>query len=339
MRFIKIFLIILSTILFATLTSYLTVKKLFYKQPPFIFTSVGDYGNTLNTDGVLDGISKSGSKFNLGLGDLSYGSISESEWCKYVKDHVGQDMPFELVIGNHDDGSDSDISKYIDCLPNKMGGFSGSYPNEYYFDYNGIARFIQISPNIRYKNEVVTFVPGNEHYKWLSDAIDSAHDSGIYWVVVTMHENCITAANKECEVGADLFNLLIQKKVDLILQGHDHSYQRSNQLSLNDKCKYIYPGEFNKNCIKEYGSSFIKGNGSVVVINGVGGQSIYDINYSDPEIGYFSKYMGANLNPSYGFTKISVSHDQLIGRFVNTTQPNGFTDFFTISKNKYSSEK
>lgn len=339
MRYIKIFLIILSTILFATLISYLTVKKLFNKQEPFIFTSVGDYGSTSNTDAVLDGIGASGSKFNLALGDLSYGSISEVEWCKYVKSHVGEDIPFELVIGNHDDGSDSDISKYLDCLPNKIEGFSGSYADEYYFDYNGIARFIQISPNIRNNGEVILFEPDNKHYKWLSNAIDSARDSGIPWVIVTMHENCITAANKICEIGSDVFNLLISKKVDLVLQGHDHSYQRSNQLALSESCNYIYPDKYNENCISGKGSSFIKGKGSVVVINGVGGQSIYNINLSDPELGYFDKYMGGNVNSSYGFTKISISPTQLTGTFINTTLPNGFSDFFTISKNKYSSEK
>src|SRR5207248_481810 len=43
----------------------------------------------------------------------------------------------------------------------------------------------------------------------------------------------IAPGEKHCEISADLFNLLIQKHVDLVLQGHEHGYERSGQFALN----------------------------------------------------------------------------------------------------------
>ena len=39
-----------------------------------------------------------------------------------------------------------------------------------------------------------------------------------------------------CEPGADLTNLLLPKKVDLVLTGHEHIYQRTKQLALGAGC-------------------------------------------------------------------------------------------------------
>ena len=47
-----------------------------------------------------------------------------------------------------------------------------------------------------------------------------------------MHKPCITVGQYDCDPGPDLFNMLVSKKVDLILSGHEHIYQRSHQLAL-----------------------------------------------------------------------------------------------------------
>lgn len=92
-----------------------------------------------------------------------------------------------------------------------------------------------------------------------------------------MHKNCITAGTKSCEIGVNLMNLLIQRRVDLVLQGHDHTYQRSQQLALGASCAAIVPGAYNPGCVVDDGSdnSYTRGAGTIIVINGNVGRCCY----------------------------------------------------------------
>ena len=45
-----------------------------------------------------------------------------------------------------------------------------------------------------------------------------------------MHKPCLSMGEYACDPGADLVNLLLQKKVDVVLSGHEHIYQRTKQL-------------------------------------------------------------------------------------------------------------
>ena len=42
-----------------------------------------------------------------------------------------------------------------------------------------------------------------------------------------MHAPCLSMGKYDCQAGRDFTNLLIDKKADLVLTGHDHIYQRS----------------------------------------------------------------------------------------------------------------
>jgi hypothetical protein len=83
-----------------------------------------------------------------------------------------------------------------------------------------------------------------------------------------------------CDIGNDLFNLLVSKKVDLILQGHDHDYQRSKQLAFNSTtCPAIQAETYNSNCVVNDGSTgtYTKGNGPVDMIVGTLGEGLVPI--------------------------------------------------------------
>jgi hypothetical protein len=206
----------------------------------FSFTAGGDIGASSTSATTLDLIAKASSNFHLALGDLSYSEITpESTWCSYVQSYVGSTFPFELISGNHEDGGDAQdglIDNFVKCLPDRLGAV-GTYGKEYYFDYpasSPIARFIMISPDLIFKNGgQYDYSVGTTHYNWVANTIDAARAAGIKWVIVGMHKVCLTMGIMSCDIGTDLLNLLISKKVDLILQGHEHSYQRSKQLALN----------------------------------------------------------------------------------------------------------
>ena len=278
-----------------------------------------------------------GLNFFLPIGDFSYSDVTpESSWCNFVKQRMGSSFPVELISGNHeDDGPDGQIAKFAACLPNLLGGLSGAYSKEYYFDYPAstpLARFINISPNLTFPGQgTYSYSAGSSHYNWTANAIDQARARGIKWVVVSMHEYCITLVSASCSIGPDIMNLLISKRVDLVLQAHDHAFNRSKQLALRTGCSRVNPGSYDPDCVVDTGSdgTYGRGAGTVIMTVGVGGKSINSVETRDPEAPYFTRWMGSNVNPTYGFFKISVSSTSLSGRFVRGAG-GSFTDTFAI---------
>ena len=181
---------------------------------------------------------------------------SDAAWCDYVKARVGSTFPFEIVTGNHEEGSASSpgpngyVGNHAACLPDYFAAQpvipgSPAYPANYYFDYpqnNPIMRVIMISANLKYDGVQYNFNRSEQiNYNALAARIDEAKQVGM-WVVVGTHKDCLTVGDKSCEIGADLMNLLIEKKVDLVLEGHDHNYQRSKQIALGTSCASVAPG-------------------------------------------------------------------------------------------------
>src|SRR5712692_2699944 len=309
----------------------------------FSFTAGGDIGGNNKTSSTLDSIAQSSSSFHLAIGDLSYSEITpESAWCSYVQSRVGSTFPFELISGNHEDGGETQdglIDNFVQCLPDRLGAV-GTYGKEYYFDYpasSPIARFIMTSPGLNFTNGgSYSYAVGTAHYNWVSNTIDNARAAGIKWVIVGMHKVCITMGIMPCDIGTDLFNLLVSKKVDLILQAHDHDYQRSKQLALNGTtCTAISPATYNSNCVVNDGSTgnYPQGAVPVVVIVGTIGEALSNLNTAASDAGYFARWMGSNINPTNGLAKFSLSSDQLTvsANFTGSTAPNNFNDSFTIT--------
>lgn len=301
------------------------LPKAFGKTPEgsFVFTAAGDFGATPDTTAVLEGISGTDSSFHLAVGDLSYNQIRpESAWRDYVRAHLRKDLPFEVLTGNHEDnGFNGLIENFTKVFPDELGAV-GDYGKEYYFDFpkiDPLARFIMISPDSHFKvGGTFTYNKGNNHYAWLSKQIDGARKLGIRWVIVGMHKNCLSAGVKSCQIGEDVLNLLVEKKVDLVLQGHDHNYQRTKALGTSDACRQIRSGFYNSACVADAGAKdvFEKGVGTIFVINGIGGYSNYSINKKDAEAPYFSKLIGDRNHPTYGFSRFTVSVDEIKGEFV-----------------------
>ena len=308
----------------------------------FSFGAAGDFGASNNVTATLTAMSHSNLSFGLALGDLSYDDITpETAWCQYVRQNIGS-LPFELVSGNHEDGGDMEqglIGNFTACMPNQMSGMVGAYGEQYYFDYpatNPLARFIMISPGLTFSDgDAYDYSAGGADYDWVSNAIDSARAAGIQWIIVGMHKVCLSTGPSACDVGTDLLNLLVSKHVDLILDGHDHSYQRTNQLALNGTtCTGLTPATYNSACVAGKGASgaFQEGGGTLIVTAGTGGvDDEYGAIYALPDSPYFASVSGNNLNPQKGFVKYTVSNAGITAQFVPSTDTSNFTDSFQIT--------
>lgn len=284
----------------------------------------GDLGGNDDATNTLRTIASINPDAHFLGGDMSYSDITpEQAWCDYVRDVIGPRMPFELVAGNHEHDSKTDgfIRKFAACMPDKLGA-TGDYGVQYYTDLEGLVRVIGISPDLSVDGRKYNYDAGSSERRWLESSAAEATSRGM-WVVVVQHKVCITAGTKDCEVGEELTDWMAQN-VDLVLMGHDHTYQRSHQLSCVDV------GRVQSSCLEDKDGNHRKGNGAVFVINGLGGRH-RAIDYSDSEVGYFAALMGeGDPNWGHGVVRLDISENSLSGRFVGSDT--NWSDSFTIRK-------
>jgi hypothetical protein len=240
------------------------------------------------------------------------------------------------VAGNHEDdfGPDGHILNHAACLPDRLSSTSspyGRYATEYYSDYpagDPLLRVIMISPGLTVESVNYRYTQGSQHLQWLASVIDQARAAGIPWVVVGMHKVCLSAGAKSCEVGVDLTNLLIEKRVDLVLQGHAHNYQRSKQLRLNpETCPAVAETSFDADCVVDDGGDgiYTRGSGTVFVIDGTFGQPLHPIEPADVDAPYFAKTDAT----TWGFTRYVVTEDRIDANFVASS--GAMSDGFTLA--------
>lgn len=297
------------------------------------FTAAGDFNSTTQTAAVLTQIGSLEPDLHLALGDLAYTSSDEQAWCDYVTSRVGPGFPFELVSGNHEsDGDNGSINNFAACLPNQLPGVVGTYGRQYYVDVPQqapLVRFIQISPALTFPDGVWSYAAGTPRYQWTAAAIDGARAAGIPWVVVGMHKPCISVGQYACEVGSDLVNLLVGKRVDLVLSGHEHQYARSKQLTTRTGCSSIVPGSYNAACVADADDAFAKGAGTVFGVVGTGGTPLRDVSATDSEAPYFAATAGLNSSPTWGSLRVVLDATTLSAQFMPAMGA-GFTDAFSI---------
>jgi len=302
----------------------------------FSFASTGDVGQQPTTGPVLDRLGASGTDFFLHTGDLSENTLGEVQWCTFVKDHVGPSYAYEIVSGDEEDnGPNGLIDNFVaaGCLPDRLGDkgivISGTYAKEYYFDYpagSPLARFILISPALTFTNGgKYSYSLGNTRYRWVASTIDGAKAAGIPWVVVGMHKGCLSAGKYGCDIGQDLLDLLLAKKVDLLLSGHEETYQRSKQIACGIRSTFV------AECVQpsRFSNLYTKGQGTILVITGVGGDDIDPIKPLDTEYSYFAATMGDGTpGAANGYVQYAVYPDRI--QAATDFGPGAYSDTFAI---------
>lgn len=303
------------------------------------FGAAGDFGANATTAASLARVDAAGLDYFLALGDLDYDETpTDAAWCDYVTSRLptsGPGFPFELVSGNHEDqfGANGYILNHAACLPDRLRatlGPAGDYAAEYYVDYPvgaPLVRTIMIAPNLTVDGVSYQYLTGDEHYAWVTSAIESARAAGIPWVVVGMHHPCLSAGRHGCEMSHDLLDLLVAEHVDLVLQGHDHNYQRGKQLAANPStCPQVPTGSYDADCVVDDGAdhTYLKGSGTVFLIAGTFGRERYAIDPNDVQYPYFA----ALDSSSNGFVHYYVTADRLDATFVPST--GGWVDAFSI---------
>ncbi|MBM6399566.1 metallophosphoesterase [Phycicoccus sonneratiae] len=293
------------------------------------FSVLGDVGATADSRRVLSAVGAAGDAFTLVVGDLSYGAAgAEPAWCDTVKQAVGPHHPVELVAGNHEDhGPNGDIDAFRACLPNRLPGLVGRYGQEWYVDVPAVhplVRVVMISPALDFGAGEWSYAAGTSHFTWTRDALRSARAAGIPWVVVGMHKPCLSVGVYACDPGADLMNLLLREKADLVVTGHEHMYQRTKRLALGPSCPAVVPGRYDSGCVTGSG-------GTTFVTVGTGGHELRDVGRSDSEAGYFAAVSARNKDAAFGYLAVDATSRTLDARF-RPAAGSTFTDRVSLTR-------
>ncbi len=301
----------------------------------FTFGAGGDLGANELTAAGLAKLDASPARFFLALGDLDYDQTSsDTAWCDFIHAGLptkGSGFPFELVSGNHeaDGGPDGRVANMASCLGDKLGS-SGHYGAQYTFRYpatNPMATVVMISPRLRVDGHTYDYRRGTADRAWLARTIDRSRADGVPWVIVGMHYPCYsTGAAHGCDSGPQVMNLLARKRIDLLLVGHNHLYERSKQIRLGASCPALVAGRYNRGCVSDHGGDglYRKGRGLVQVTSGRVGGRKQGIDPDDPDRRWFVKAGAATT----GWTQVTVTPSRLTAGYVPTSGT--MQDSFTI---------
>ena len=223
--------------------------------PHVHFTAAGDYAmSTTSTAGVLTALAATGTDAHLALGDFSYGATgAEQPWCDFVKSRVGRKMPFELVAGNHEsNGQNGNINDFSACMPNQLPGPGGHLRAAVLRrrpPANPLVRFVMISPGLAFPDGTWSYAAGTPRYNWTAAAIDDARVSTSRGSWSGCTSRACPRATTPAIPGRPSTNMLIAKKVDLVLHGHEHIYQRTKQLALGTACTDADDRDLQPRCV------------------------------------------------------------------------------------------
>ena len=155
--------------------------------------------------------------FMLHAGDLVNSANSDAEWGEWfgAGGWLNGMIPVVATPGNHE-YSDGLSKHWRTQFSFPMNGPSGLEETVYWFDYQG-ARIVSLNSNEDIHRQV----------DWLAAALSD--ESRPKWTVVTFHHPVFSAAKDRDnpKLRAAWRPVFEEFGVDLVLQGHDHAYNRT----------------------------------------------------------------------------------------------------------------
>jgi hypothetical protein len=256
----------------------------------FAFTAFGDHGIAADSVKNVQNILAERPAFHLLLGDVSYANGNQPVWDDYLHqiEPLARTTPFMLTLGNHEneklrrDGQEI-LLGYISYLA-RFGLPGGE--KWYSFDY-GPARFVAFNSD-DYTNL--------EQLAWLERTLTEARSNpAVGWVIVFQHHPLYGSSKgrgdnpRLIQTVAPLYD---RYRVDLVLCGHDHHYERQFPLR-------------NGQAVTDRKTDYRQGEGTLYIVEGGGGKSLYDFIEPQPTI-------CALREKTNGYLRFTVDHKQLV---------------------------
>ncbi len=254
---------------------------------------------------------QNGVDLTLGLGDYAYstGSAAVHDWWDNQMAPLHE--RFKGTLGNHDT---QDQSVYAELFGQTDGWF-------YSFDKQGI-HFVSM-------NSEEAFGPGSSQYKFIDQDLQSASKRpDVNWIIVFFHQPMYTSPSHHDPISSlrNAYHPLFDKyNVDLVLQGHNHNYQRSFPIEYNSKDPSHPLVTSNENSV------YNDPPGEIYAEVGTGGQSSYTLD------GKYS-FISRQLTTTGGYLDVAFPNGQTMkGTFYDNS--GSVKDEFTIQKSGTNSSK
>ncbi|WP_158056095.1 purple acid phosphatase family protein [Halorussus halophilus] len=304
-------------------------------------TAVGDHGiadpdnefqraDDDNPVRVLDRAASFDPDFHLGVGDIAYANGYPFTWDEYFEsfEEFYASNQFLTVPGNHEkepgqgfvqyDARLNELMPFDDPgLPNltsKQRWYDFQYGNTLFVGLNTSAdacgdyargeEFIPLQ-DTRCRTEASYFY--NERQReYVEETLKEADaDDSVKWIVVYMHSGFWTDGDHDARQDLrDLWGPYFDEyDVDLVLAGHNHSYERSKPIR----------GE----AVAETGTTY--------VVNGTGGSGHYGFQHNEPP-----EWTAFRDSDHYGAVQLDVTDERIRGEYVAIDGT--VVDEFTIVK-------
>ncbi|EKD76112.1 MAG: Ser/Thr protein phosphatase family protein [uncultured bacterium] len=234
-------------------------------EDPLHVAAFGDSGmaNTAQYE-VASEITAWQPELMLHTGDIAYYSGTEQEFIDKVftvYSNLFSEIPFYASIGNHDFVTEL-AGPYKELFETPTNGDDEDY---YSFNYDNI-HFVSLNSSLDYS-------VGSTMYTWLENDLATTDKK---WVIVFFHYPPYSSGGhgSTVDMQTTIVPLFEEYNVDLVLNGHDHSYER-----------------------------FEKINGVQYIVTGGGGGDLYQMTTELPESAFFLA--------QYHFVGLTISPDEL----------------------------
>ena len=277
----------------------------------FNFVAAGDFGCNAEANKTLTNMVKKNPEIVLALGDLSY-NRSPNCWLDAISplDSSGK---VKIAFGDHD--MTNELFKYDTYLKH----FNLTKPY-YSFNYHNV-HFLAMATS---KNKILPYVVNSQQYEFVRNDLKLARENrSIDWIIVYSFKPFYSSNSThpgEEELRDFYHPLFDANEVDLVLQAHNHNYQRTYPLTFNNSSPK-WPIISDKQI-----HNFSNPKAPIFVTVGTAGAPLYNFSSQSPNtITQFAQY---------GFLNVDIDKLQKSSTLTGTFYNNNLNrlDNFTITK-------
>ena len=258
-------------------TGYFTTEAENVTDYEFLYMTDSQGGNTNDyivwANTLREGMAKfPDSQFLMMTGDQVDRGDWESQWLDFFAQpqDILMDLPIQAAVGNHE-GPFIRENSFFHHFNYPLGEIANPLPDgaTYAFDY-GDARIMVLNTMDMGWNAAQRSA-FDEQIEWLRKEVAQTDKK---WKIVAAHKGIYSLGGHSDEqeiydLRAQLFPVFDELGIDMVLQGHDHSYVRSYQMYRDQAIKDVETNEQ---------GHALNPDGTVYMINNASGTKFYDIN-------------------------------------------------------------
>ncbi|MGW0706850.1 purple acid phosphatase family protein [Streptomyces sp. NPDC002643] len=215
----------------------------------FVFTAFGDQGVGKAAAANDNVILRQNPAFHLHAGDICYANVNgkgvEQDgydpgfWDLFLKQNetVTKSVPWMVTTGNHDmeawyspDGYGGQLARW--SLPDN--GFAPeSSPGVYAFTYGNVGVVALDANDVSYEIPANFGYSGGKQTAWLDERLGELRASKAVDFIVVFFHHCAYSTSAHASDGgvrAEWLPLFAEHEVDLVINGHNHVYERTDAI-------------------------------------------------------------------------------------------------------------